>query len=151
MREIRKKAWILGLLGSVLGLAVALAFHYLSGMDSALSWDKNPLPLLLYFLLSAAYGAVNMGTSAVYGIEKWSILRCTFTHFLISMGSTFVFFGTMIGLGWMDMPPAGFCALAIAAFIAVYFTIWLAQYLSYRNQVKKMNAKLREWKARRPK
>ena len=73
-----------------------------------------------------------MGSSALYGIEDWSILRCTLTHFCICVGSTAVFFGVMILLGWMSMPPAGVCALTCAAFAAVYCMIWLAQYLAYR-------------------
>ncbi len=46
----------------------------------------------------------------------------------------------------MGMPPAGVCALIGAAFLTIYFLIWLMRYLSYKRKVKNMNAKLRAWK-----
>lgn len=151
MNEMRKKALWLTLGGFVLGVGIGAIFHFLAGPDAYLAQEENWPVLLLYFVFSGLYGAVNMGSSAVYGIEGWSILRCTFTHFLICVGSTLLFFGMMILLGWMSVPPAGVCALTGAAFLAVYFLIWLVQYLAYRRKVKKMNAKLREWKARQKK
>ena len=149
MNDVRKKALWMSLLGFALGLGIGVLFHALAGMDAFLAREENRSALLLYYLLSGLYGAANMGSSALYGIENWSILRCTLTHFCICVGSTAAFFGAMIRLGWMSMPPASVCALTGAAFVAVYCTIWLAQYLSYRRKVKKMNAALREWKKRR--
>ena len=150
MKDLRKKAIVFSLAGFAAGIAVAFVFYALLEPEDFLSREENRGTLILYFFLSGLYGAVNMGTSALYGIDAWSILRCTLTHFLISVGSTIVFFGTMIALGWMDMPPLGFCALIGGTFVLVYALIWLVQYVSSRRQVKKMNAKLRQWKARRP-
>ncbi len=149
MREIRKKALWLSLLGFALGAGIGLFFLSLGGSDAYLAREENGLSRLLYFLLSGLYGALNMGSSAVYGIETWSILRCTLTHFLITVVSTVFFFGAMILLGWMGRLPAGVWALFGAVFVTVYFMIWLMQYLAYRKRVNSMNAKLREWKARR--
>ena len=149
MKEIEKKALWLSLIGFALGFAIGLLFYSLNGPESFLSQDGSRLALVLYLLWSGLFGAVNMGTSAVYGVEAWSILRCTFTHFCICVGSTAIFFGVMIAAGWMPMPPAGVCAVTAAAFLVVYVIIWLMQYLSYRRKVKNMNAKLREWKTRR--
>ena len=149
MNEVKKKALWMALAGLVMGVGVGLMFHYfLSAPNSALSGNENRPIMILYLLVSGLYGAVNMGTSAIYGIEKWSILRCTFTHFLICIGSTVLFIGFLILQGMMPLEPAGILAMA-AAIVAVYFLIWLIQYLSYRRRVKSMNAKLREWKARR--
>lgn len=149
MKDVRKKAIVFSLAGFAAGVAVAFVFYALLEPGDFLSQEENRGALILYFFLSGIYGMVNMGTSAVYDIDAWSILRCTLTHFLISVGSTIAFFGTMIALGWMSMPPLGFCALIGGAFVLVYALIWLAQYISYRRQVKKMNAELRQWKARR--
>lgn len=149
MSELKKKALWLTLLGFALGLGVGLLFCFVFEPDGFLTWNENKAALTLYLIASGLYGAVNMGTSAVYGIEKWSILRCTFTHFLITVFSTVAFFGMMILLGWMDMPPAGVCAVFGVIFVAVYASIWLFQYLAYRRKVKNLNAKLRAWKKSR--
>lgn len=149
MSNLRKKALWLALLGVVLGIGVGLMFYVFAGPGGFLAQEENRLAMFMYFLLCGLYGAVNMGTSAVYDIESWSILRCTLTHFGITLVSTVLFFGTMILLGWLTAPPAGVCLLAAAAYVVIYFLIWLAQYLSYRKKVRKMNATLRKWKNRR--
>ena len=144
-----KKALWLSLIGFVLGVGVGVMFHTLSGPDTYLAREEHRLGLMLYFLLSGVYGAVNMGTSAVYGIDSWSILKCTATHFAISVGSSLLFFGAMILMGWMAMPSLSWCLLMLAAFVAVYFLIWLLQYLAYRRRVRQMNEKLRAWRSHR--
>ena len=151
MNETKKKALWFSLLGFALGVGIGVTFHMLAGPDAYLAQGENLLSLLLYFLLCGLYGAVNMGTSALYAIEKWSILRCTFTHFMICVGSAAVFFGLLILFGWMEVPPAGIIALAGAAVVIVYLLIWLAQYISYRRKVRKMNVALRQWRARQKK
>lgn len=140
MNKIKTSALWLSLLGALLGVGIGLMFYFLAEPG------ENHPDWLVYFLLCGVFGAVNMGTSAVYGIDEWSILRCTLTHFLICVSSTLLFFGALIALGWMDTPPAGVCALIAAVFVLVYFLIWLIQYLSYKRKVKTMNAKLRQWK-----
>ena len=149
MTDLRKKALWMSLIGSILGLGIGLLLHVLSGPEGSLSQESDRPYLLLYLLLSSLYGAVNMGTSALYGVEDWSILRCTFTHFAICVTSSILFFGALILFGWMKMPSPVWSILLLAAYVAVYCLIWLLQYLSYRRKVKQMNAKLRQWKANR--
>ncbi|MBR3503317.1 MAG: DUF3021 domain-containing protein [Clostridia bacterium] len=149
MNEIKKTALWFALLGFVVGVAVGVMFYLPARPDGFLAHEENRHALLLYFLFSGLYGGLNMGSSALYSIENWSILRCTLTHLAICVGSTIVFFCGMILLGWMSVPSAPVCALAGAAFVFVYAMIWLGQYLAYRRQVKKMNAKLRAWKGQR--
>ncbi len=146
MNDARKKAFWLSLAGFALGVCISLMFHSLAGGEAYLAKPDHSPARLLYFVLSGIYGAVNMGTSALYDIDEWSILRCTLTHFLISVGSTLAFFGLMIALGWMDMPSATTCALTGAAFLLIYFLIWLTQYLLYHRRVRNMNEKLRDRK-----
>ena len=149
MNDMKKTVLWLSLFGFALGIGIGLLFYSLASPDAFLAQTDKLPARLMYFLLCGLFGAVNMGTSAVYGIEEWSVLRCTVSHFLISAGSTVAFFAVMIAYGWMDMPSAGVCALIAAAFVLVYFMIWLMQYLAYKRKVKKLNARLREWKAQR--
>ena len=149
--NVKKKALWLSLLGFALGMGVGLLFYFLRGEDGYLARKENRPDLILYFAFCGVFGAVNMGTSALYDIEEWSILRCTATHFAICLGSTVLFFGALILLDWMSMPPAAGIAVMGAAFVTVYFFIWLMQYLSYKREVRKINAKLRQWKSKRSK
>ena len=151
MTDLQKKVLRMSLIGFAAGVGIGVVFYFLNDPNDFLSQTENRFSLLLYFLFSGLYGGINMGTSAVYGIEEWSILRCTATHFAICVGSSIAFFGGMILLGWMGMPPLGVCLIMLAAFLAAYFLIWFLQYLSYHRKVKHMNAKLRAWKAHRPK
>lgn len=150
MTEMKKRALWMSLLGLVLGVGVGLLFH-LSIPDGSLARPEQRPFLLLYLLASGLYGAVNMGTSALYDVEDWSILRCTAAHFAICLGSSALFFGTLILAGWMPMPSVGWWAVMLSAFVAVYCLIWLFQYLAYRRKVKNMNAQLRKWKNSRKK
>ena len=149
MDDLRKKALWMALLGFALGALVGVVILLLPGVDGYLSEPDHRLMMVLYLAMSGLYGAVNMGTAALYGVEDWSILRCTATHFAICIGSTVLFFGTMILAGWMSVPPLGACLVMLLAFLTVYFLIWFLQYLSYRQKVRTMNAKLRKWKAHR--
>ena len=143
MTDIRKNALRLSILGFVLGVLIGAAFPLLSG-----SWTMD-LSMLLHLLVSGALGAVCWGTTVVFSIEEWSILRATVTHCLIAFGSLFAFFAVEIAAGLMKLPPPGVIALILVFWLTAYILIWLIHYLIYRYKVKKMNAKLREWKARR--
>ena len=92
------------------------------------------------------YGALAWGSSVIYGIESWSILRCTVTHGLITFGGLTMFFVVLIAAGWMKKPSFGAALIMLIMFLLVYFLIWLIQFMIYRRKVKKMNLKLREWK-----
>lgn len=150
MNALGKRAARLGLLGFVLGVLVGVAIFLLSGNDAlSLGSAEKAASTILYLLLSGVNGAVCWGSTVVYGIESWSILRSTVTHFFIAFGSLFVFFCLGVASGLMTLPSLGICLLILAVCLAVYVLIWLGQYLVYQRKVKKMNLKLKAWKARR--
>ena len=81
-----------------------------------------------------------MGTMVIYDIEKWSILRATFTHFLIVMG---VMLLACFVLKWFEPWSAAFWIM-MAAELAGYVIVWLILYHSYRRKVRKLNDMLRK-------
>lgn len=150
MNAFWKKAVRLGLLGFLLGALVGVAITLLSGNDIlSFGGAEKTASSILYLLLSGVNGAVCLGSTAVYGIESWGILRSTVTHFFIAFGSLFIFFCAGVASGVMTLPSAGMCLVILAVCLAVYVLIWLVQYLVYRRKVKKMNLELKAWKARR--
>ena len=144
MKELRKNALRLGLIGMALGVGVSILFLLPHGSEGfAEGWSSGELAV--YFIVSALHGALAMGSSAVYGIEEWSILRCTLTHFLITMCS---FYAAGFAVWGFSSLKAGTLLIMTALFILAYFIIWLVQYLKYRHEVKILNQELREWKCR---
>lgn len=130
-----KKATLLGLAGFVIGAAIVICLVLL---------DSQPLQgAFAHIVIGGIYGAVAMGSSVVYGIEKWSIARATATHFLLVFA---LYFLLVISMGWFSLSNPVFW-IVVGAMVAVYILIWLIQYLSYRRQIREMNDELIKWKS----
>lgn len=145
MTNLRKKALWLSLIGFVLGIVVGICIQLILKPEF-LSFTNHILTKVLYYLFCGLLGALCMGSSVIYDIESWSVLRCTATHFLITFGGFIAFYAGLIAIGVSNLPPLGIRIFIVVIFVIVYFCIWLVQYLIYRRKVKKMNAKLQVWK-----
>ena len=144
MEEIWKKAVVLGAVGMILGIFIGAGFWYLmSGEAPETSTSLNAM--MLHLLLSGVLGMVANGSSVIYEIEEWSIVRATITHFIIAMG---VFYVIAFTLRWFS-PSDPACWIMSAIMVIVYFTIWMVQSLIFKHKVKRMNEELRKWKSRR--
>lgn len=131
-----KKATLLGLAGFVIGAAIVICLVLL---------ESQPLQgAITHIVIGGIYGAVAMGSSVVYGIEKWSIARATATHFLLVFA---LYFLLVISMGWFSLSDPVFW-IVVGTMVAVYILIWLIQYLSYRRQIREMNDELIKWKSR---
>ncbi len=132
-----KKATILGAAGFVLGILICMGFRL------AMSQEGLQAGVLPHILLGGIYGAVAMGSSVIYDIEKWSIIRATVTHFILVFGLY-----CLIGFsaGWFRLDEPVFWMI-MAAMITGYVLIWLFQYLSYKRKVQQMNDDLKKWKS----
>ena len=135
----RKAMWM-GLLGYAAGCLIGLVFTLSAGA-------ADFREALAQILLGGIPGALAMGSSVVYGIEKWSILRATATHFIITMGA--LLFGGYV-LRWFG-PERSMLWIMMAVSLVCYVAIWLVFYLSYRKTIRQMNDDLEKWKsARKP-
>ena len=144
MEAIWKKAVILGAIGMILGIFIGAGFWYLmSGEVPGTSTGLSAM--MLHLLLSGVLGMVANGSSVIYEIEEWSIIRATITHFIIAMG---VFYVIAFTLRWFS-PADPACWIMSAIMVIVYFTIWMVQSLIFKHKVKRMNEGLRKWKSRR--
>lgn len=128
-----KKATLLGLLGYIAGCLIGLCFALQSG-------SFNIADALPQILLGGIPGAIAMGTTVVYDIEEWSLLRATVTHFLIVTG---VMLLACFVLKWFDPWSTAFWIM-LAAVVVGYFIVWLIIYGSYKKQVQKLNKLLKE-------
>ena len=140
MDNLWKKALILGLIGAVAGFVLCLIIIILTS-------DPNAEPVsvgmrVLYVAAGAFQGAIAMGTTVVYQIEKWSIARATVTHFVATFAAYFLMGYVQ---GWLEFGSVVFWITTAAMFVT-YFIIWLTNYLSYKRTIHKMNEELEKLK-----
>ncbi len=143
MNKHIKEILILVIIGCFAGHAVGFCFLYLGNSSynslSDITWTATEVFKLL---VGGIHGAIAMGTTFVYQIERWSILRCTSTHFIICMAS---FFAMAAIQGWLDFSSSIFIAILVIMVIC-YIIIWMMQYLAYRHMVRMMNEELEKIK-----
>ena len=130
-----KKTMLLGLAGFVLGVLICIGFMLARSSEGL----KAAFPNLV---ISGIYGAVAMGSSIVYDVEKWSIARATATHFLLVFA---LYFLLVLSMGWFSLSDPVFW-IVVGAMVAGYILIWLLQYLSYKRQIREMNDELKKLK-----
>ena len=137
MNRTLKNALILSAIGLAVGALVSGFFAMMAGSEEGLGF-----PLWQHYLLGALQGALGMGSTVVYAVDRWSVTRCTVTHFAITFGGY-----TALGLaeGWLKLNDPGFWIMT-AVMVAVYFLIWLIMHLNYRRKIRKMNDELKRWK-----
>ncbi|MBQ9136871.1 MAG: DUF3021 domain-containing protein [Lachnospiraceae bacterium] len=95
--------------------------------------------VLVQAIVGLLYGAMFGGTSLIWEMEKWSLLRQTITHLLIVSITTIPIAYFM---HWMNHSILGVLAY-MGTFFAIYAIIWISIYLSIRNKLNKINAKVK--------
>ena len=120
-----KKALLRGILGIPIGVfimtSVGLLISLIIGKLSLVSpaYLGNPSDLSAYttqFILSCAAGFAFAISSSIFQVEKWSIAKQTFLHFI---AIAVVYFPTAIYLGWVALKPTSIIIYA-SIFILVY-------------------------------
>ncbi len=141
MNGLLKSALRRGAIGFALGMLVdaGILCAVSPGMFAG---EASPGALITCLVTSGLYGALGMGATVTYDIERWSISRATLTHLFIALGGMYA-----LGLaqGWLTFSVYGFLVPTLG-FIAAYFLIWLVQCLSYRRKVSQMNRTMKAWK-----
>lgn len=90
---------------------------------------------ILCALLGAAFGA----TSVIWENEPWSIMKQTGIYFAIDSA---VMMLVAYLCYWMEHSVWGFISY-FGIFTAVFIVVWLVQYLRVRNDLKKINSRLK--------
>jgi hypothetical protein len=121
---------------------VGLGFLSITGVGTYYV-QKGADGLALYLALSGLLGAVGMGGTTIYSMEHWGLLRCTVTHFVITL---LAYCAVGFTLGWLDLrQPA--TLLMFLGYVIAYFIIWLSMYIKYKRQIRRINEALKTWKA----
>ena len=77
MRGFWKQTAIRAAIGFVAGMLVGLGILAVSSGVQAFSAKNGAGQLARYLAMSGLLGAINVGTTTIYSLERWSILRCT--------------------------------------------------------------------------
>ena len=135
MDSIKNKLVIKALAGAVMGMLISLIIHAINISNGKPITDATFF--ITQFVGSGLMGAVCMGSSVVYDIESWSLVKVTVIHSVIAMTA---FLTASIVLKWFS----GIALLiAIAAFSVTYALIWLIEYLLWKNEIRKINRDLK--------
>ena len=94
--------------------------------------------VLLQAVCSLLYGAAWAGASIIWETDNWSILRQTTTHLIVCSICTFPIAYFM---RWMDHSILGIVSY-FGIFSAIYFIIWLSQYMAVKKRVQQINSKV---------
>ena len=127
--------------GAIAGMFISLTIIF--SFDGADYIDSHGLFMLKQIIGSMIYGAIAMGGSIVYEIERWSVVRATATHYILTM-SSFLVINHL--LGWF-----GTGIWLVVAFVGLtlgYVIIWIVQSVQYSREVKNMNDELEQLRRR---
>lgn len=136
MEKLWKRIMFMTLIGAVMGFVVCFIITLLTS-DSHDS-EVGVGMMILYYSAGIMQGAIAMGGTVVYQIERWSITKATVTHFVLTFAG-YIAMGYI--QGWLDPGAPGFW-ITTAVMIVCYIIIWLANYYSCKNSIKEINDKL---------
>lgn len=150
---MKKKILFRSLMGAPIGVLVSLIItiifslcmgrgEYFPAPHELIDWfDGNETTAVIVQLIcSLLIGAIGGGSSVIWEIEGWSLLKQTLIHLAVIFVA---FFGIGYVMNWM--PHYLYGALGyIGGFIAVYMVMWCSMFFSMRAKIKKMNKQLQE-------
>jgi len=144
---MKKKIFVRCLIGAPLGLAISTIItigislaagdgrYYAVVPELARDCGNEINAVALQAVCSLLYGAAWAGASMIWETDGWSLLKMTVTHLLICSLATFPIAYLM---RWMDHSISG-VLLYFGIFFAIYAVIWIAQYLSMKRKIEKIN------------
>lgn len=145
-----KKAISRTLLGFPLGIAISYTISIIISLVLAKGSFSAVAPqlvaqtgsemsaVLLQYLLSGLLGAVFSGSSCVWEMESWSLLKQTVVHFIILTT-------IMMPIAWLNhwMPRSSTgIFLYIAIFVFIYILIFISMFIYWKSKVKQINERI---------
>ena len=147
---MKKKAFLRGLLGFPLGIAIGHVISVLGSLifgngafhpctpDLIASAGNEINAVLLQTLLCGVVGTSFAASSVIWEAENWSIVKQTGAYFFVN--AVFML-PTAYLLNWMEHSLAGFFVY-FGIFTLYFAVIWMIQYIVWKHTLKKMNAKI---------
>lgn len=148
---MKRKLLVRSILGAPIGVTISLTItiifsiclgngEFFPAPHELIDWcgGSETKAVIIQMICSLLVGAVCGGSSIIWDIEKWSLLKQTIIHFMVIV---IPFFGVGYIMNWM--PHYLYGALGyIGGFIVVYIIMWFSLYFSIKEKIKKMNKQL---------
>lgn len=147
---MKKKAFLRGLLGFPLGIAlgqvilIVLSLFWGDGRftpcmpDLAANMGSEIGAVMLQTLFCGIIGASFAASSVIWEMDKWSIALQTGLYFAIN---SLAMLPTAYALHWMGHSVGGFLSY-FGMFILYFAIIWAVQYFFWKRKLKRLNARL---------
>ena len=132
--DIGSKLVIKTLLGLVLGMIIGVVTWMIS--DPTLGNTTNT-ELIIHLVVSGLLGMICMGSSVVYDIDSWGLLKATVIHYLACMIS---FTASSMLLSWF--PSRVSFAIMVAMMTLIYAGIWIGEMLHWRKTIEGLNEQI---------
>lgn len=150
---MKKKILFRSLMGAPIGVMVSLIItiifslclghgEYFPASHELIDWcgGNETTAVIVQMVCSLFVGAICGGSSVIWEIEKWSLLKQTLINFAVI---AVPFFGLGYVMNWM--PHHIYGALGyIGGFVVGYFVMWCSIYFTIKAKIKKMNKQLQE-------
>lgn len=141
-----KKALLRGLIGIPIGvyinvtvmLMISLSLGKVVNYRTAFS-DSPLSAFLINYIISILVGFTFAFGSAIFEVERWSITKQTFLHFVLI---TSVFIPSAV-IGKWTQPEFFSISIYIGLFVILYVLIWLIQYNFWKKRIEKINERLK--------
>ncbi len=150
---MKKNILLRSLVGAPIGVLVSLIItiifslclghgEYFPAPHELIDWcDGNEtIAVIVQMICSLLVGAVCGGSSVIWEVERWSLLKQTLIHFVII---AVPFFGIGYVMNWMPHNLHGALGY-IGGFILAYVVMWCSIYFSIKAKIKKMNKHIQE-------
>jgi len=149
---MKKTVVLRSLLGAPLGLALGYLISIVISLILGEGEFSPTAPALVVAMggelkavvfqavITMVYGMVWAGTSVIWEMENWSILRQTVTHLLITSLATLPI---AYYLHWMDHSVRG-VLVYFGIFFLIYLLIWLSQYSAMKKRIQQFNDRVKE-------
>ena len=148
---MKKKLLFRSLIGAPIGVLVSLIItivfslclghgEYFPAPHELIDWcgGNKTTAVIVQMICSLFVGAVCAGSSVIWEIEKWSLLKQTLINFAVI---AVPFFGLGYVMNWM--PHNIYGALGyVGGFVGSYIVMWCSIYFSIKAKIKKMNERL---------
>ena len=149
---MKKTVVLRSLLGAPLGLALGYLISIVISLIQGEGVYNATAPALVAAMggelravvfqavITMVYGMVWAGSSVIWEMENWSILRQTVTHLLITSLAPLPI---AYYLHWMEHSVRG-VLVYFGIFFLIYLLIWLSQYSAMKKRVQQFNARVKE-------
>lgn len=149
---MKKKMLKRGLLGLPIGIAIGhiITLIFSAGFEDGGYYPVTPEltdamggalnAVILQTVLCGIMGAGFAAASVIWELDSWSLAKQSGVYFLTA---SLLMLPIAYAANWMEHSPAGFLSYA-GIFAAIFVAVWLTQYFSWKQKIKKMNAVVRD-------